>query len=1141
PEPEGIRSPAFNAPFEERTENALDIFRHAHLESYSSDALEQLNEAETRNYALNEHLLTLDLFRSLAAYYRRLEFSAESRIDNILSNTPAGSRTATNAALAGALEFYSRTPLTRKDVEGGIARLDRIETASASAAAVQPEIDFWKSEGYRALGENAQAEQNYHAAVEKSSDPRLAALTYFHLAELFEREERFPDADTNFAKASRIRESPLALLALLRLGAVERSERNFTGVLATMDEAEKRFHATEHRIRTSARNLDYTSPLIEELLLRSTEEDRILGRGTMESVHYDSVPELISPFYLSEVQLLRGSALSSLGKSTEATDVLQKGETLIDGAVDSSNDPLTREQARFVSDALRFERGWSLFQQGQYKDAAAVFLELAVSDTSREQYALLEESTLPLRAQGDYFDPYLNDTALSGSLANGNKIPIVRRSVIEKDAIDTSFFLYNDFPERARYYAGVSLARAGLLEEAAQTLQKLALAPSMLYSDQALYQLALIRFEEHSYEAQKLLEPASEQPSVRGAYASFLLGELAYRRNDYERAERYFLNAFAYLPPQDTSVSAAAHLERGLSLVPLGNWTEAAQELETYLNESHEHIPGRTDEALFWMGKAYFRAMNYDSAIATFSRLIAEYPTSTRMEDAQYNYAWSLFEANDFAQAEPAFQKVLAIDTISRYAYDALEHAGDAEYAMGMTKHANTLYNRATDRPGFNPFRITRATLMMGITRMKIDSERSAMNAFEYIGRKFPESDIVDLADFNYALSAYAINLSSAAEEMVSTIREKYGKSSVAPRALYVAGEERVRHGDERGALHYYQNVIASYANSPEAGPALFALQDALADLKRIPEAMAVADTFVSNNPNNPISPMVLLRAGEFQMKLDQPDAAVGTFRSFLTRYPSNPARPHAELLLGESELATGDTESGILQLDTVTHRYDSLSEAASAWLDLAQFERVRGNTDSAATDFQQAYQDRYYSYDAAPDAMYFYGEMLADRRRNDSAIAVLLDLSNRYPIEASISARGAIKAGELLAADEQFDSARRVFRSVMDSHSKDVFGGTAAVQSAGTYLMESNWAKAASDLTTAKRDFPLTMQSEGICLFGLARANVHLGKKAEAIRDLHAMLALRGTLASERSSALTLLDTLQPPQKQKAKKGKKK
>ncbi len=1130
------RSATFQPLFEEKVEDALGHFRKSGLESFSADELARLQSVEQDDYGLDEQLLSLDLFRSLAAYYRKLPFAAESRIDKILANAPEASPTATNAALLGALELYAHTPLSHGDIEAGLARLNRVAAANGASAAVQPEIHFWKAEGYRALGEKAEAESEYRDAIGTSSDPRLLALSCFRIGELYEREQRYAEADSNFAAASRIRESPLRLLSLLRVGAIRRAEKNFEALLTTMDEADSLYHATEHVIRTSARDFEYTSPLIEALTLESPERDRIMGSAP-ENTFPTIAPQIISPPYLSEIELLRGSAFSGLGQYEKATEMLARGNEILDTTRDSVTGASSAEQGRFISDAVRFERGWSLFQQQKYQDAAAAFLELAVADTAHQHYAVLRASTLPLRAQGVYFDPYLNDSLAAGVGAS-SQIPTIDRSIQGKTKIDTSFFLYNDFPERARYYAGVALARAGMLDEAADALQKLTLDPSMLYSASAIYQLALIRFAQHSYEAQKLLEPVSYEHSVRGAYASFLLGELAYRRNDYERSEEYFLNAFSNLPPNDTAIRATAHLERGLALIPLGNWNDAARELATYLGESHERLLGRTDEALFWMGKAYFRAGEYDSASATFSRLLSEFPESARREDAQYAYAWSLFETNDFARAGQEFERVIVVDSISRYAYDALAHAGDASYALGETKHANKLYNLATDRPGFNPLRISRATLMLGVTRMKVDSERSAMNAFEYLTRKFPESDIADLADFDYALAAYSINLTGPAEMMVSKIVSRYHQSAVASRALYIAGEERVRHGDERGSLHYYEQVVNDYPRSSEAGPALFALQDALADLKQIPEALAVADTFVTRNPKNPISPMVLLRAGEFEMKLHEAASALSTFRLFLSQYPTNAAKPRAELLLAESELATEDTNAAITQLDTVIARYDSMDVAAAAYLDRARIEWSQKNLDSAARDFERAYQERYYSFDAAPEAMFEYGEVLAEERHTDSAIHLFLDISNRYPIQASIAARGAIRAGELLASERRDDSAREIFAAVIAAHPKDALGGAAMLQTGETYLTQSNWSKAASAFAEAIHEFPIALESDERSLLGLARADIHLAKKADAIRNLHDLLAMRGVPEQERTSAKSLLDMLQPPVKKKQKKG---
>jgi TolA-binding protein len=1142
PAPFEERSAVFQQPFEEKEEQALEHFRGMsdypphRLESLSAEELARMQLADRDDDALNDPFLSLDLFRSLAGYYRELPFDAESQIDKILANAPSGSRTKANAALLGALEFYAHSPLTRNDVEAGLARLNEIGSTNAASGNVQPEIHFWKAEGYRALDEFAQAETEYSYAIATSGNPRLAALTHFRMGELLEREHRHAAADSNFYTASDIVESPLRLLSLLRLGAVQRAERRFTAVLATMDKADSLFHSSQHIIRTSARDLQYASPLLEEMIMEVPEHDRILG--TAHNVPIDSIPsQLISPFYRSEIELLRGSALSELGKYAEATEILAHGEALIDGATDSIKEPSFAEQALFISDALRFERGWSLFQRANYQEAAAAFLELAVTDTGDRHYAILRRSAMPLREQGLYFDPFLNDSLTTATSGTTNA-PTIDRSVLAKNTVDTSFFIYNDFPERARYYAGIALARAGMLNEAADALQVLSLNRSMLYSNNAIYQLALIRFVQHSYEAAALLEPVSEEKNIRGGYASFLLGELAYRRNDYERAEAYFLKAYANLPLQDTAIRATAHLERGLSLIPLNNWSDAADELSTYLDQSHEHLLGRTDEALFWLGKAYFRSGEFDSAGVTFSHLLTEYSESGRREAAQYNYAWSLFEGNDFARSEAEFQRVITMDSISRYAYDALARAGDSYYALHEMKRANKLYNLATDRPGFNPIRSTRALLMLGISRMKIDSERSAMNAFEYLIRKYPQSDIVDLASFDYALAAYAIHLTEPAETMVHSIVSKYGHSALAPRALYVAAEERVRRGDEQGSIPYYEQVVNDYPRSSEAGPALFGLQDALAGLDEIPRAITLADTFIARNPQNPINPSVLLREGVLQMKLEEPEQALVTFRSFLNQYPLHPERPHAELLEAESEVASNDTEASLKQLDTVIARYDTLDVAAGAYLDRARIERSRKNFDSSSADFKRAYQERYYSFDAAPESMYEYGEMLALRKKNDSAVHIFSDLSFRYPIEASISARGAMRAGELLAGERKDDSARTIFARVISAHPQDVLGGEATFRTGETYVAQGNWSKAAEAMVAGRRNFPLSADLKQRSLFELARAEVHLSKKAEAIRNLHELLAMRSLPEYEREAARSLLDTLESPVKKKHKKG---
>jgi len=1125
-----MRSAAFATPFEEREDHAIADFRRKNNLSLSDEELSELQCANRDDYGLQEQLLSLDMFRSLAAYLRKNTFSQQELIDDVLSNAPPKSSLPPKAALLGALEFYSHSPLRRVDVEAGLTRLNSVREIGDASSNIQAEIHFWKAEGYDAIGEYASAETEYRLAAQVPNGQILKALADFRLGEMLEREERYAEADASFAAVTRISESPLMLSALLRLGAVERSEKDYPDVCRTMDRADSLFRITKHSIRSSARDFEFTSSLIAELM---REEYRAS----------DTTAQLVSPFYLSEVDLLRGSAESGLGNYDKATEILTDGERLIDSELQHNEMPDSSaatahpessisEQARFVADALRFERAWSLFQREKYQEAAGAFLQLTVADKGRSNHAILKEASPGLREQGIYYDKFYDDSLLN------LRSPALDHSVLSKIEIDTSDFIYNDYPERSRYYAGVALYRAGMLDEAADVLEKLVVDKTALYSDFASYQLALIRFAQHNYSAEKLLEPLSYEQSIRGGFASFLLGELAYRRSHYERAEGYFQNAFANLPPQDTAILAVAHLERGLSLIPLGNWREASSELTAYFKTSHEQIAGRTDEALFWLGKAYFRAAEFDSSRVIFSRLLSEYPKSARFGDATYAYAWSLFQSNDFHDAEPAFEKVIALDSISRYAYDALARAGDSYYAHDDLKHANKLYNLAVDRPAFNELRTTRALLMLGVTRMKLDSNRSALNEFKYLTTKFPKSDIIDLAYFNSAVAAYSLNLSDDAEATIGKLVKHYHNSAVAPRALYVAGEERVRRDNNAGALEFYQKVLKDYPRSHEASMSLFGLQDALANLNRIPEALAVADTFIQRDSANPIIPSVIIRAGQFKIKMHDNYGATANFQKFIRDYPTNLARPKAELLLAQSELASGDTTIALAQVDTVIAKYDSLDIASQAYLERARVEEKRRQVERAYIDFTKAFDDKYYSADAAPEAMFEYAGMLVAEKETDSAIVTFSAIAAKYPIEASIVAKAEIRAGELLAAKRKWDDARSAYSKVIASHKKDIFGSAAMVRLGEDYLREAKWDSASQSFIDAQDNFPLSAESKPRALLGMAKAASHLGKKALAIKNLQILLAMRGVSSEERTEADSLLHILQPVEKKKRKKG---
>lgn len=1129
----GLRehSVPFEPLLEREMETALGEFRELDLESIASHELERLQYEHRESYAKQGLLLSLDLMHSLASFHAKRNLEAQRYVQRILSNAPRDSRVYAEAALLSALQHYSHSPLRRLDIEAGLDQLRSVENSESVSASVQPELRFWIAEGYRSLGVLDQAEEYYAATLEKSSDPRLNALAAFRRAELHEYKGRYSEAAEGFLTTLETPRSPLVLLASIRRASALRSAGRYEEVLTELLRSDSILHTAVLATRTSARELAYVSPLVEELMLLRTETDRIIAstperyrEELKDNVAATSVPA--SPLVGSELMLLRGSALLELGRYAEAEIALTQGEDLLE-----SSDSLVRlaspEHVRFIRNALQFERAWSLFQQKKYEAAATEFSKLAEEDAAVGK-VVQRRSSATLRDRGRFADPFYEEPTEVSALE-------LDESLLTRSTVDTTFFFYNDFPQRARFYSGVSYMRAAKLDDAERVFVALGQDRAVQYSERARYQLGLLNYARKSYlQAETLLEPISSNSTIEGAYASYLMGEMTYRRNLYARAAAYMGHALGALPAEDVGLLAKANLVRGLSLVALNSWEQAARHLAQYAAQP-EDVSDYIDEGLFWLGKAYQRIGEHDSAIAVLTTLVTDHASSVRLQDAYYALAWSQFERNEFEASERSFMRVLSIDTISRYAYDVLARAGDANYALGRIEQANILLNQAVDRPAFNNYRTTRALYQLAITRQKLDSSRSAMSVLNYLLNKFPTTEIADRARFNLALSAYTINQNDRAEQEIERIVKGSPASSFAPRALLVAAEERARKNDVTGAIPFYQRIVAEYPNARETGPALFAMQDALIKLGRFPEAIAVGESFITANPDHPLNPEVTLNQGSLLLAQKQPTEAQLLFRGFIERFPEHPQQSRANFLEARSYLAMGDTAKAYESFSTIARLYDSTASAPLSFLELARIERSRSNITQASERYKAAYASRYFSNDASPVAMTEHADMLLALERDEEAMPILREITARYLIETRVGARAQMRLASVLDEAGQEDEARRLLTEVGNARLKDAVGGAAVVQLGEIEMKNSRWSEALTQLARAKKDYTLGQDAEIKRLFGVARSQEALGKKADAAYALRVLLTQRGLSASDRERASEWLQRIAPRRAKKA------
>lgn len=1060
------------------------------------------------------------LYGSLRDFSRGRLARAQNTIIEAIETSSQGSLAESASQFLLALEILSLPNLNTERIETACKYLDDIDGASfIRQRELAAELYFWRGECARLKPEFSHALNQYEKALHTGYD---GEVRYFALLRIAEISDRLSDSETSLATYGSLAAAPhnsFALESSLRRAALFYRIARPDSALAELDRSRSLLQAA--RSPSNKVSGVIASPLQEVLTGSRNPSVWYLPFDIPQTEHDDQLLVIAAP---PRIALIEGSSLTDQSLYDSALAVFDRGLAYIRATADSIF--LSGEKA-YYRDGLEFEKAWTYYRKGDYKTSAGMFYALALRDTMR--YAAAYEPVAAKRFNDEFYEE--PDPIAQESRKNGNS----------KQRTFTEAFYYNDFPARSRYYAGVAYAKAGESKQALAILTELSQNKQIIYSERSSFYQGLVEFQQgRMYQAEVLLDPIGLRRNETGAYASLLLGDIYYRRSSFARAAEYLDFALAYLPAEDRSLRARAQLELGLSLIPLGSWTKASAALAEYLDHADEQSAGY-DEALFWLARSYYRADSMAQAREAFERLLQRYPNSERRIDAQYGYAWTLLRDGEFRQAATAFADVLRLDSITRYAYDALSRQGDAYYALGDLDRALATYNKAVDRPTFNPYLESRAMYQLGVARLKADSARSAMNAFTYIITKLPASDMADRSYYNLALAAYALQLDDRARQAIAQLESNFSASPFAPRGALLAAEEYERSGNMVAALAGYRRILKTYPASDEFIPALFNAIDLLGANKKYSDAIALADTQLALAALAPAaySPRLTIRKAELQLEAGASEQAIRTARSFIIAYPREPLVPAAHYTIGRALMARGSADSGIAAFRMIIDSFPASDASAFSFLQLARYESKR-SPDKAERYYTRAFDLKYYSTDAAPIAMAEYAALLRSRLLPDSALKVYEEITNRYFIETSAGSNAQFEAAEILLEKNRVSDAVSRLDRIAIARKGERTGGEARLKIAAIYRRAGLAKKAIAEYDRARKEYTLTPDQKGRSMLGAAELLIASGNKRLATTTLRELLADRGVPRQYRAEAEQLMEKIAPKKtKRPARKGK--
>ncbi|MGH8135879.1 MAG: tetratricopeptide repeat protein, partial [Steroidobacteraceae bacterium] len=143
----------------------------------------------------------------------------------------------------------------------------------------------------------------------------------------------------------------------------------------------------------------------------------------------------------------------------------------------------------------------------------------------------------------------------------------------------------------------------------------------------------------------------------------------------------------------------AADAERGdgTTAAAGGPGTRAAIALyERLLAESPDHP--RSDSVLYQLGRAWEAEGDAERALSYLDRLVAQYPSSSHIEEAQFRRGEILFSAQRWAEAESAYRAVIGFGRDSAFHEQALYKHGWALFKQSRTEESSRSFLGVLDR-----------------------------------------------------------------------------------------------------------------------------------------------------------------------------------------------------------------------------------------------------------------------------------------------------------------------------------------------------------------------------------------------------------------------------------------------------------
>jgi TolA-binding protein len=648
----------------------------------------------------------------------------------------------------------------------------------------------------------------------------------------------------------------------------------------------------------------------------------------------------------------------------------------------------------------------------------------------------------------------------------------------------------DDIAQAALFRKGVALNLKGRTAEALRAFSGVVSRwPRGAYADDALYQSGLVHFDRKEFtnaaEAfNRLIRAYPDGDRIGEAY--WMAGETHLTGGDYPAARDAFHRAVSAKGVPD-DVAGNALFQEGWTLEKLKEYAKASSVFSSFVQQYPHHK--RLDQAYFWLGESFFLQDNMERALAYYSKVVTDFPASSRYVDALYGKAWSLFRLERYAGAAQGFETLTKTPHPGAIGFDAQLRLGDSYYALKEYTKAGAAYAAAIQKyPSTKG--VDYAYYQAAQTSMKNGSPEKGIARYKELLQKFPGSSYADDARYGIGWVYFQLKRYDDAIREFEKVEGEFKGSDLVPKSLYSVGDCYYNAKKYQQAAQAYRTVLDRFPSSPYVSDALNGLQYCYRLLGKDEQAIAIIDEFVRKNRGNGMADRLMLKKAEVFYGREEYQKAVNAYDAFLKAFPQSDGVPQAHYWKGKSLAELGAGTEALAEFSNVISRYPKSAIAADALLETGHLQQAQKNFAAALGTFDRL--EREYS-DLAVQAGYEKGLVYREMGEPDKAMGQLQSVADRNPATLW-GDRSLVSIGEILQSKHDYDAALALFNTIA-ARRTDEIGAEAQFRIGETLFDQGRYKEAVPALLRVKYVYPESHE-------WIARAYLAMGMSYEKTQE---------------------------------------